>query len=684
MRRYFLGLEAFDEAPTGAGEDEGKPEEGAPTVPAPPAPDDEGKLTVEKPDGEGGAEPPPAPAAGDDGTGGTEGASAPAPSPAPGADANEPPMPEVPEVSEAEPAAGAAPAAPEVTVAGAEGAEGTAPANGAESGSASAPAAPAAPAPSPAPAPGASANEPAPVPEVPIAEPAAAAAPGGSDASAAGAEGTEGAATSSVEPVPSLPDAPVTGEASAEPVSPTPVGATNASDAASDVSGLPAQPEAEPAADAEALESLREELALAWAMEEAVNELGEAGETSAEISQDLDESERNIQIADSLSDVAFVADRIEKATPAEAALVETAGDLAVAGTDVEPEQVVPSMESYIGTTIATEGIKETVTKILQGVLQFIERVWEKIRAYWRVHGSLPLWRKRIESLRKRVQDAGDEVIRENVTAPVSLAGLVMDEQPASSATLDMIHTNIGRMVKTVHGIFSGYANGVVERGHDIVKALTEFDPNQPEKAVSDLKNKLAGMHAEGMENGKSVTLPGNFQLTLDVYKAQPEEAAEAALERLRNSGVKLVKGRIHPAHHMKKGQIRMSGASAQEFRRRAIGMLEIGDELLKSLEYFYEKPYQQMEALSKQIKGASAQATNAIGRAGEAAMAEGKTVGYYRALLNFNKAFAQWTYQPFVPLYSYSLRTLRAMLEFVDAYLKPLGRKAEEPQAQAA
>ena len=628
MRRFFLGLEAFDEAPTGGEEDEGKPTEGAQT---PPGADDETTQSGEKPESEwgaadgagSGAEPPPAPAAGAE---------------------------------------------------GAEGAEGVAPAAGAESG-ADAPAAPAPPA-----TPSDSTYEPAAVPV----EPAAAEAPAGSDASTATGGPADAAATPNVEPVLSLPDAPVTGEASAEPVSPTPVGATNASDTASDVPGLPAQPESEPAADAEALESLREELALAWAMEEAATELGEAGETSAEIAQDLDESERNIQIADSLSDVAFVADTIEKATPAEAALMETAGDLAVAGTDVEPEQVVPSMESYIGTTIATESIKETVTKILQGVLQFVERVWEKIRSYWRVHGSLPLWRKRIEALRKRVQAAGDEVIREDVTAPLSLAGLVVDEQPGSEASVRMIDTNISRMVKTVHGIFSNYANGVVERGHDIVKALTEFDPNQPEKAVNDLKNRLAGMHAEGMENGKSLTLPGNFQLTLDVYKSHPDEDAEAALERLRNSGVKLVKGRIHPVHQMSKAQIRLNRMSAEEFKRLAISVLGNGDELLKSLEYFYEKPYQQMEALSKQIRSASAHATNAIGKAGEAAMAEGKTESSYRSLLNFNKAFAQWTYHPFVPLYSYSIRTLRAMLELVEAYLTPLGKKAEEPEAQAA
>jgi hypothetical protein len=600
MRRMFLGLEAYDEKPTGGTEDEDKPAEDATSQPAP------------------------EPAAGAEGTQG-EGAAG----------------------VEGEPGAGAS-----------EGGAAAVGAAAAEDGSG---------APSPA----------APVPAAPAAGAAAAETPTPTPAPAP-------AATPGVEPVASLPDAPVTGGEPTEPVSPTPVGATNASDAATDVTGLPAQPEAEPAADAEALESLREELTLAWAMEEAATELGEAVETSAEIGQDLDESERNIQIADSLSDVAVVADSIEKATPAEAALMETAGDLAVAGTDVEPEQVVPSMESYIGKSIATEGIKETVTKILEGVLQFIQRVWEKIRTYWRVHASLPLWRKRIEALKKRVQTASDDVIKEDVSAPLSLAGLVLDEELASEVTLNGIDTSIKNMVKTVHGIFSNYANGVVERGHDIVKALTEFDPNRPEKAVNELKNKLTGMHAEGMENGKSITLPGNFQLTLEVYKSHPEEDVESALERLRNSGVKLVKGQIHPAHHMAKARVTLKPVSAQEYKRSALNLLSHAEELLKSLEYFYEKPYQQLEGVAKQIRSASEQATRAIGKAGEAAMAEGKTVSHYRSLLNFNKAFAQWTYQPFVPLYSYSLRTLRSMLEFVEAYLKPLGTKAEGPEAQAA
>ena len=57
-------------------------------------------------------------------------------------------------------------------------------------------------------------------------------------------------------------------------------------------------------------------------------------------------------------------------------------------------------------------------------------------------------------------------------------------------------------------------------------------------------------------------------------------------------------------------------------------------------------------------------------------MGEGKALHHYRSLLNFNKAFADWSYQPFVPLYNYALRTLRSMLALIDAALDCFEGKA--------
>ncbi|SAK83766.1 hypothetical protein AWB81_04237 [Caballeronia arationis] len=438
-----------------------------------------------------------------------------------------------------------------------------------------------------------------------------------------------------------------------------------------------------PEADSEAMESMREMLELSHAMEEAAFAMAEGGETAAEINHDLAESERVIQVSDALEDLAFVASTIKTATPAEAALMETAGNLAVAGTDVEPDVIIPAMESYIGTTIATEGIKETAKRIWEAIVLFVEKIWGKIRGFWRIHGSIPTWRKKIEALRKKASTVGDEAVVPEAKVSVDLHGLVMGSGIDSDSFTQHIERDFADFAKTIHGVFANYANGVVERGHAIVKAIGEFDPNRPEKAVNDLKGKLVGMHPDGMTPGESKKLLGNAKLELNVYEPHPDEPVDQALERMRASGLKLVQGDVHVAAKMARAQIALRPGNKSQW----VQLLSQCDDLVGSLEHFYSGPYHELDKMADQAKAASKSATAAIGKAGEAAMGEGKALHHYRSLLNFNKAFADWSYQPFVPLYNYALRTLRSILAVIDAALTcfevtaPKGGKAKPAAA---
>jgi hypothetical protein len=474
------------------------------------------------------------------------------------------------------------------------------------------------------------------------------------------------------EPVPAVPAEPTNASTAPAPVvdpaaAPTPVAdpAAGQPPAGAPADSLPAPTPSTQEADSEAMESLRERLDVALAMEEAAVIMTDCGETAAEINHDLAESERVIQVSDALEDLAFVASTIEKATPAEAALMETAGNMAVAGTDVEPDAIIPAMEGYVGRTIATEGIKETAKNIWEAIVLFVDKIWEKIRAFWRIHGSLPMWRKKIDALRKRASEAGDEAHVKTVKANISLHGLMMGDGVGEDSMPKDIDRDFGEFIKTIHAVFANYANGIVERGHEIVKAIQDFDPNRPEKAVAELKNKLVGMHPEGMKPGETKKLLGNARLELSVYESHPDEPVDEALERLRNSGMKYVSGGVHWAAKATTVSQEMPVVNKSVYVQ-GLGQC---DELLKSLEHFYEKPYHELEGISKQVKQASATATSAIGKAGEAAMAEGKALHHYRSLLNFNKAFAAWTYQPFVPLYAHALRTLRSYLGFIEAGL---------------
>jgi hypothetical protein len=625
MRRHFLALEAFDNTSTGSPTD----------------------AEAEKPDTA--TQPAADPAA----TASAPAADAPVPAEPTGAGTN----PEPSEPDEAKPADPAeAPALP------------------AEPGVEPAPVAQDGPTPAETPA------EPTPaVPSEPTNASSTEESPAGSESSDAALE-TPAASTDDTPP-----EATDTAETPAAPTEETPATSDDtaapadaggeSTPAETPVGGADDQPTPEggaPEADSEAMEAMRERLELSYAMEEAAFEVAEAGAHAAEIQHDLAESERVIQVSDALEDLAYVADSIKQATPAEAALMETAGNMAVAGTDVEPDAIVPSMESFIGHRIATEGIKETAQRIWESIVMFIDRIWEKIRGYWRINKTLPTWRKKLDALKKMAGEVGDQKHVDFVRASIHLFAFVkgggLSEKDFQEHPLDL-----PRFVKTVRGMFAEYANGVVEKGQEIAKAIGEFDVNRPEKAAQDLKNKLTGMHPEGFASSAGIDkLIGHAHLELVAYENTAGEDVDAALERLRNSGVKYVNDGAHfVAQHAAVPSV--IPVAPKHAYVATLGML---DEMLSSMEHFYEKTYHEFDDLGKRIKYASATATKAMGKAGEAAMAEGRTIHHYRSLLNFNKAWAQWTYQPFVPLFTHAIKVLRGYSALVEAGLEAYDEKA--------
>lgn len=131
----------------------------------------------------------------------------------------------------------------------------------------------------------------------------------------------------------------------------------------------------------------------------------EAAQDLAEIQADESEAERAMDTADSLEDLVAVADTVDSATPTEVALVQVAGDIATAGTNMTSEEIVPVGESYIGRSIATEGIVDTVKKIWASIKKFVKDMWAKVTSWFnKFFGTLPNLRKRIEALRKRLEE----------------------------------------------------------------------------------------------------------------------------------------------------------------------------------------------------------------------------------------------------------------------------------------
>ena len=108
---------------------------------------------------------------------------------------------------------------------------------------------------------------------------------------------------------------------------------------------------------------------------EAQQDLNDINSTEGEI-------ERAMDTADSLEDLAAVVDTVDEATPTEVALVQVAGDMAVAGTDAISEDVVPVTEAYIGRRIATEGIVEQIKQLWASIKKFVKDMWAKVTTWF--------------------------------------------------------------------------------------------------------------------------------------------------------------------------------------------------------------------------------------------------------------------------------------------------------------
>ena len=129
---------------------------------------------------------------------------------------------------------------------------------------------------------------------------------------------------------------------------------------------------------------------------EAQQDLNDINSTEGEI-------ERAMDTADSLEDLAAVVDTVDEATPTEVALVQVAGDMAVAGTDAISEDVVPVTEAYIGRRIATEGIVEQIKQLWASIKKFVKDMWAKVTTWFnKVFGTLPTLRRQLDDLRKRL------------------------------------------------------------------------------------------------------------------------------------------------------------------------------------------------------------------------------------------------------------------------------------------
>lgn len=434
-----------------------------------------------------------------------------------------------------------------------------------------------------------------------------------------------------------------------------------------------------PALEGHALDLAQGNLSL----EEEQVMLDEAAADQAEATQDLAEAERIIEVSDALEDLAVVADGIEEATPAEAALVEIAGDMAVAGTDVAPDEVVPAMEGFVGRKIATEGIRETAKAIWKSIMDFLKKIWEKVEGFfYKIFGTIPSLRRRLKALEKRIDDASGKSLGETkkIKVSVGLSALTVNDKVVKSGS--EVKAAVKDLADVASWVFSEEMDDIAKLGEDIADAVGDFDPADPAKAPTAILN----LFSRGMKNNSNMPggtayngprwadfkveiskpLLGNVSLIVKAPNLKPNYTPLAALDVVRRVGGELV-----PTKEKSSGSapsdVEMNALTPSEMQDLIDGF----DTLLNKMETYQRgKGANAVKRAKEKLESASKKASDSYEkmRGGEDA-GEKAALPYYKSILNFNVAYARWVQSPAMPMISRTITSMKAVMNLCDKSL---------------
>ena len=407
-------------------------------------------------------------------------------------------------------------------------------------------------------------------------------------------------------------------------------------------------------------------------LEEEELMVDEAQQDAAGAAADLDEAERVLEVSDALEDLAVVADQIEEATPVEAALIDNSAQMAVAGTDIVPEEIVPAMENYVGRRIATEGIRETARNIWNSILKFLKGIWEKIENFfYKIFGDIPRLKKNIADMKKRVEDTNGKVI-ENKTFEMSSSVEAFCINGKAVGNISDLNAGLKDTIKAAQWVYGDYVKGITGMSEKIANAIGDFDAAKPEASAEAVVDAIAagskgaaapGSHALRKEGGfdmkAGTDLLGNVALVGRFHSENTgSQGVLGTLDHMRRSGITLE----NPADKKK------DVPASFKFNTPDLGAIErlLGEAegLLKVLEDFHRgAKSKDLKKAKDDLEKASNKATASVAKLENSSEDSDKAaVPYYRAVVNFNTAYARWAQSPAIPMMQRSLTTVRAIL----------------------
>lgn len=448
--------------------------------------------------------------------------------------------------------------------------------------------------------------------------------------------------------------------------------------------------------------------AVAAADAEADTKLDEAAVLAEEVPAAITECYRMEQISDTLEDLAVVADGIDEASPEEVALIRSVSDMAVAGTDVESEEVIPETvvplqvevsgeagnvvteSRYIGHRISTEGIRETARNIWEAIWKFLKDIWAKIeKFFYKIFGTIPMLRRKIEAIKKRAADLqsdGKRPGKEKITITSGVAALSVDYTPQATAT--NLITALEKIDAAAKWVYGTHATKLVKLGEAMAEAIGSFDPANKHVAIIEMSKLLRdsvqkcdipnAKEDNSRHSGYKTKIGENLLGNLVLEYREKVSSTSTELDNSNAGGSALVNvANLSSVDYRLTVSKVKTPTEKEEFTITPFDGSDIEDlcskmlKLLGKLEDFKRgSMINKIISTKEKLKKASDKAEVAMSKIKDRVKtdddtdddkAERASVPAYRVMINTNTAFAKWSSSPTMTFFKYAISEINAI-----------------------
>lgn len=399
----------------------------------------------------------------------------------------------------------------------------------------------------------------------------------------------------------------------------------------------------------------------------------EANDDAEKVRKTVEQSQRMLQIADALDELADNTENIRRATRTEVDLIKTSARMAVAGTGTPPEALIPSIESYLGGKVATEGYRDTAKQLLKTVVESVKKSWDSLENFFKANIMLPTLLTRIVALEKRASNMGAaKPDRATVRLRISQASLSCDGQLCTKGS--KLKEALRNTKEAVDYVFGTYPDNLTKRVELVIKAMTTLKPENPRAAIEQLAKDMkanevtripkAGtpMTVGNYQQWSGAPLLGNVNLTMKTMTGEEKMTVHSYVRNQRWSSVSL-STRESPA--VTSDVLEIERLSADEIKN----LLSTCRAIMVDMDAFVRRgPYVKLKSQRKRMEAA----TQKLWEMKTTDKMEGSMAGAFYPLAGLNSGMVAWIQNPIVPMFQKALASVRAVVAAcaasVDAY----------------